>query len=222
MSTPSHGGEAPCDGCLVRTEKHCPKCDETKPLSEFYRNRSAHDGLTSYCKPCHNTTRTKQQRKDPEATREYNAAWRETNPEKAKASARASYLKRTFAITPAQYDEILALQGGVCAICHRPPGRTRLAVDHDHKTGAIRGLLCPVLCNHDLLGRRDQQPEIFLRAYEYLLNPPAIAVLGEGHKAPGRRRPKRRKQVSGSVRNSAASGRVIRTKTTKPRRHTNG
>jgi hypothetical protein len=56
---------------------------------------------------------------------------------------RHAYLLRTYNITSANYDEMLKLQGGVCAICHKPPKRgTRLHVDHDHLAHSVRGLLC--------------------------------------------------------------------------------
>ncbi len=53
-----------------------------------------------------------------------------------------SYYKKTFGITLAQYDEMMLAQGGGCAICHEQPTKKRLAVDHDHATGEVRGLLC--------------------------------------------------------------------------------
>jgi hypothetical protein len=43
-------------------------------------------------------------------------------------------------------------EGGVCAICGRPPKTRKLHVDHDHKTGKVRGLLC-YTCNRFILGR---------------------------------------------------------------------
>ena len=49
---------------------------------------------------------------------------------------------------------MLAAQNGGCAICHRPPKRIRLAVDHDHKGSgktSVRGLLCS-MCNHKIVG----------------------------------------------------------------------
>lgn len=46
----------------------------------------------------------------------------------------------------ADYDALLAAQGGRCAICGARPGRRNLAVDHDHATGKVRGLLCTT-CN---------------------------------------------------------------------------
>src|SRR5207249_694982 len=45
-------------------------------------------------------------------------------------------------VTDAEYDRLLAAQGGGCAICGNPPKTRRLHVDHDHKTGEVRGLLC--------------------------------------------------------------------------------
>lgn len=49
------------------------------------------------------------------------------------------------------YDAVLRDQGGVCAICRKPPkvGGRRLHIDHDHKTGKVRGLLC-ARCNRGL------------------------------------------------------------------------
>lgn len=56
-------------------------------------------------------------------------------------------LRRKYGITLAQYDAILRSQGGVCKLCGRPPRKLALAVDHDHKTHRVRGLLC-FTCNH--------------------------------------------------------------------------
>ena len=47
------------------------------------------------------------------------------------------------------YDRLIAEQDGGCAICHRPPATRRLHIDHDHKTGKVRGLLC-FTCNRFL------------------------------------------------------------------------
>ena len=54
-------------------------------------------------------------------------------------------------LTLEEYDQLLSSQGGVCAICKTPPkpGGRRLNVDHDHKTGKVRGLLCH-RCNRAL------------------------------------------------------------------------
>lgn len=57
-------------------------------------------------------------------------------------------LRRNYGISEATYQEMLASQSGVCAICKRPPNTAsgQLHVDHCHKTGAVRKLLC-VKCN---------------------------------------------------------------------------
>jgi hypothetical protein len=89
--------------------------------------------------------------------------WREENIERfgenqrrtratpeGKRKARAYHLGKKFGITPEQYDEMLEAQGGGCAICRRPPrDDISLHVDHDHETGAVRGLLC-FRCNNSL------------------------------------------------------------------------
>jgi len=62
---------------------------------------------------------------------------------------RRQNLKRKFRITLEQYDKILKEQEGICIICKVPPNGANLAVDHDHNTGKIRGLLCNK-CNNGL------------------------------------------------------------------------
>jgi hypothetical protein len=52
------------------------------------------------------------------------------------------YVERTYGITGDEYDALAALQGGRCYICRQMPQTIRLAVDHDHLTGLVRGLLC--------------------------------------------------------------------------------
>lgn len=97
--------------------------------------------------------------------------WRERNPEhkssRTPEQRRASKLRSKFGITIETYDQMSEAQNGVCAICKRScrSGR-RLAVDHCHRTGAIRGLLCKA-CN-TALGFLEDQPELLDRAKEYL------------------------------------------------------
>jgi len=86
-----------------------------------------------------------------------------------------------FGITPNEYRAMLAEQGGVCFICQKPPRKGRiLGVDHDHRTGRIRGLLHAELgaCN-TRLGWFNDDIEWFRRAYLYLTDPPALDVIGE-------------------------------------------
>lgn len=60
----------------------------------------------------------------------------------ASRAAHASMVERVYKITREEYDQLLAWQGGRCYICQQVPRVRRLAVDHDHVTGEVRGLLC--------------------------------------------------------------------------------
>ncbi|AVP41905.1 endonuclease VII [Mycobacterium phage Jsquared] len=85
----------------------------------------------------------------------------------------------TYGITGDEYWAIYEFQGGRCYICQRANGKKkRLSVDHDHKTGIVRGLLC-TMCNKYTLGWARDCIEFFKRAIEYLMNPPAVQVIGE-------------------------------------------
>ena len=88
-------------------------------------------------------------------------------------TAHASRVEKTYGITAEEYARILKNQGGRCAICLNMTRTIRLAVDHDHKTGRVRGLLCK-RCNHDLLGGGHDDVEMLLRAVGYLLFPTAV------------------------------------------------
>lgn len=55
---------------------------------------------------------------------------------------RDRYLRSNYGLTVDEYDQLLEAQGGGCAICGGQSGGKHLAVDHDHSTGEVRGLLC--------------------------------------------------------------------------------
>jgi hypothetical protein len=103
--------------------------------------------------------------------------------------ARAYSLKRLYGITPEQYDEMLRDQNYCCAVCgrHESEFKTKLAVDHDHVTLDLRGCLC-TFCNSRVIGRH-RDPELFRRAYEYLIAP------RRGWLAPKRKPRKRKKRT---------------------------
>ena len=83
-------------------------------------------------------------------------------------NAKDLYLRRHYGISLADYEDILDEQGGKCAICLCKPRTRVLAVDHDHLTGRVRGLLCG-RCNHGLLQFAQEDTLILRRAIEYLL-----------------------------------------------------
>lgn len=87
------------------------------------------------------------------------------------ASAHAKRVQSVYGLEPGDYERMLHLQGNVCYICRRATGKTRrLCVDHDHKTGRVRGLLCRG-CN-TILGRFRDDPDMYMRGYQYLISPP--------------------------------------------------
>lgn len=102
--------------------------------------------------------------------------WR-VEKKRRSANSHSRMIERTYRITGEQYWILLAFQSavlgnppGTCAICGRATGKTkRLAVDHDHETGAVRGVLCGP-CNKDVLGRLDLAA--LKRAVKYLEDPP--------------------------------------------------
>lgn len=114
----------------------CRKCKRDLPLTEF-KVRSKEDGtFETCCKKCH---------------------------------AQYCYTRRLMAkygLTPNEYYEMLNTQHGKCAICEKPITERKFTVDHDHKTGKVRGLLC-FHCN-TALGYLGDEVIILKRAIEYL------------------------------------------------------
>jgi hypothetical protein len=88
-------------------------------------------------------------------------------------------LKRKFRLTLEAYCKLLVEQNSVCAICGRVDADKRLAVDHCHATGTVRGLLCQN-CNQGL-GKFRDRPEDLRAAAAYLLRtPPDVPPFSPG------------------------------------------
>lgn len=113
---------------------------------------------------------------DPEKYAAYQLEWSEKNRGKRRAYAQKFYgrnpgyqLKqdlKKYGLSLKQYEQMLSDQNGVCAICSGKTSR-RLAVDHDHQTGRVRGLLCG-RCNAGL-GQFKENPLMLHKAIRYLL-----------------------------------------------------
>jgi hypothetical protein len=157
--------------------KRCKKCGETKPFSEFYRATGMKDGHRSECKLCHGAQQKRWYAENRESAIAGVKRWQQENKEhlhayrreyrkRRQAEDRDAHLRRTFGFSSAQYEDMLAAQGGGCAICGKPPGKISLHVDHDHESGEIRGLLC-VGCNN-ALGQFKDDCDLLSRAAGYL------------------------------------------------------
>lgn len=116
--------------------KKCTKCNKVLPIKDFWKDKKSKDGHCWECKYCYKKRVDQWKKAHPGQYRKKNIK-----------SARRSFLKYTYNITLSQYDKMYESQKGVCAICKgiNLDGR-RLAVDHNHKTGKVRGLLC-LKCN---------------------------------------------------------------------------
>lgn len=122
----------------------CPTCKTEKPLSEFSVDKyRKHRQASYYCKPC-----------VKERVRDANI----------KHGRRTTL--RKYGITPDQYKAMSEAQNHKCAICQKPETTKHLAVDHCHKTGKVRGLLCQV-CNTSI-GKFRDSIELLTSAIAYL------------------------------------------------------
>lgn len=117
----------------------------------------------------------------------------------ASAKTHEAMVEKTYGITGDEYETLLKRQGGKCAICRARPVSKRLAVDHDHKSGDVRGLLCS-RCNHDLMGAAWDSLAIAVALWHYLNTPPASGAWLPPEAAPALM------PVESAVRPSPASG----------------
>ena len=152
----------------------CTKCDTAKPICNFSQVRLTKRGKIIVsrrrtCKDCmRKRIRELRQTEDGrQALKESRERYLAKHPEQRCRPTKHSNLLRRYGMTTDQYEAMLESQGLACAICGVPPtGQRKLSVDHDHKTGYVRGLLCPG-CNLGLGGMMDD-PAILAAAIYYL------------------------------------------------------
>lgn len=97
-----------------------------------------------------------------------------------KARSHDAMVAKTYGLASGDYERLYEAQGRKCAILGcRATGKTkRLAVDHNHVTGEVRGLLCGP--HNQLIGYNRDNPEAFRSLADYLERPPARAILDQG------------------------------------------
>ena len=133
--------------------RQCIYCKETYDDDFFVPYKG---GYRNYCKKCDRTKASE---------------WATANPERAKRNWSASGFKRSLrarGITVEIYNDLYERQAGCCAICgvHQSEVTRRLAIDHDHHTGTVRGLLC-ALCNFGI-GSLHDSVDVLESAIRYL------------------------------------------------------
>ena len=147
--------------------KKCSKCKEEKEPTEFYK-RSKNGKLRSICKECTNNDAREWQSRNRDKVVKSVRKWESKNKDKVKEYDRRKNLKAKYGITLEFLEGLRTGQGSKCKVCnlHEDSLDRPLVVDHNHKTGEVRGLLCHK-CNTGL-GLLKDSPRILKQALEYL------------------------------------------------------
>lgn len=126
--------------------KRCRICKQEKPLDQMKKDVNRPDGYAFLCKTCHNLLQSGKKIKGYTPRPQ---SQDQDIPRRSRASRLHSHLLVAYKLTLEQYNAILASQSGLCAACGKieeardsQGNAKRLSVDHDHKTGKVRGLLC--------------------------------------------------------------------------------
>lgn len=141
----------------------CTKCKLSLPFDCF--SKDSRRGYAARCKSC----RKEEVQLWREANREKVNKW-ERDRYKNSSGKWAGHVLRKYGLTVKQYQQMSLSQNHACAICLlSSKEQTKvMAVDHDHQTGKVRGLLC-ARCNR-LLGCADDKPDRLKRAAQYLID----------------------------------------------------
>jgi len=143
----------------------CRRCLKFKAISQFVFKEGVRLKACKRCRDAENRQMNRWRREHHEEVRAYERkVW-----SKYSFRARKKFLKRRYGISIDDYYVMLEAQGGHCATCPTTPqpGRS-LAVDHDHRTNRVRGLLCDS-CNR-ALGLVKDDPGILRALENYLAN----------------------------------------------------
>jgi hypothetical protein len=143
---------------IEEQQKDCSVCGNRKPFDCFYNYKNKNDGKSYRCKDCDDLARKK---------------WKEDNLVSSKLSMRKNNLKSKYGISLDAYNYLLRHQGYRCAICETTENNVigershwNFAVDHNHDTGKVRGLLCNQ-CNR-AIGMLKDDATLLRKAADYL------------------------------------------------------
>jgi hypothetical protein len=182
--------------------KKCSECGEIKLLSDFNKRKGSKDGFRSDCRSCRKKKNKEYYRKNSKKISAKNKKYRLNNLEEVRLKEKIYYIKNItnrkksmkkyrdenkeifkrsslkfrFNITLEQLDEMFVIQKNKCFLCNSEKNgnqKKKLAIDHCHKSGKIRGLLCDT-CNRYVglfeSGKRKMNKENFKynKTVEYL------------------------------------------------------
>ncbi len=169
--------------------KTCSKCKKRKPISKFYKDKTAKNGYRNWCKECRKKYEEihyqnnkekilKQHKKYQENHKkeilQYAKQYRETHKTEIKKwrqthkkQIKIKFMLKTYGISLTEYNEILKKQKRLCAICGKKfKNSGDCHIDHNHKTGKVGGLLCGK-CNRGI-GMFEENISILENAIKYL------------------------------------------------------
>lgn len=138
------------------TYRVCDRCNISKPIKSYKHKQDV------LCRVCTTAIENIQRIKEEKPKKEKKPKKNIYNKERARV-----YLCKRYNLTVAEYESMYYNQHGLCAICHKPEIQGRLlAIDHDHDTGIVRGLLCGK-CNQGI-GYLQDDIKLLYSAIEYL------------------------------------------------------
>jgi hypothetical protein len=162
--------------------KTCTKCNKSKELSEFGKDKCVASGVRAECKECMSARLRQKYLSKADEKKQYQIEYRKTHP-RDKNRDREYYLAnkdkwrtpaarqrkfisrlRNYGLTIEDYNTIISSQNNCCAMCKK---EKPLCIDHHHVSGKVRGLLCRA-CNL-VIGNVYENPAILLAGIEYLL-----------------------------------------------------
>ena len=147
--------------------KVCKECKVDKPLSEYYTWPQDRTKYRGKCKACIAEYNKAYLNENHDVIRAKQLVYNEANRHRTRERG----LQRNYGMTQADFDSMLEAQNGKCKICHRSAEEAQcrhgvLHVDHDHKTGEVRYLLCD-RCNRTL-GLLEEDVELMEAMIEYV------------------------------------------------------
>jgi hypothetical protein len=150
--------------------KYCHGCEQDRSLTEWHKSKDRKDGLATQCKHCVKKRTNQWYLDNKEVHDARNRRYYRNNERQFRENAYRS----KYGIGVDDYDRLFESQNGVCALCNKPESARdkwtgkvrRLAIDHCHETGQVRGLLC-YRCNH-ITGCLGDNLEAALKLVRYM------------------------------------------------------